>query len=70
MTSKLPLVLSVMVSGYFVRLKEKAPTFVDAFPNSFTKTYLTAAFSFEPAETLTVFEALIWMVSPVCGLRP
>jgi hypothetical protein len=30
-----------------------------------TKTYLTAAFSFEPAETLTVLAAAIWMVAPV-----
>src|SRR5690606_9496950 len=32
--------------------------------------YLTAAFSLEPALTLTPFDAAIWMVSPVAGLRP
>ena len=38
----------------------------------FNKTvdYLTAAFSFEPAETFTVLAAAIWIVAPVCGLRP
>src|SRR4051794_16595332 len=30
----------------------------------------TAAFSLEPAVSLTLWPAAIWMVSPVCGLRP
>jgi hypothetical protein len=50
------------------RHKKKAPAEADAFSRNWN--YLTAAFSFEPAETFTVFDAGIWMVAPVCGLRP
>jgi hypothetical protein len=48
---------------------KKAPTEADAF--SFKNvSYLTEAFSLLPADTFTVFEAAIWIVAPVCGLRP
>jgi len=39
--------------------KQKAPAEADAFCELMKLNYLTAAFSFEPAETLTVFAAAI-----------